>query len=140
MYHNDSIKIEPPSTINEHDPDFTLHDRQNSNIHGDSESAPRSKNLQTYKSWVDKCSMNCSTDKCQYKTKDIIDFKLHIISEHGYVFEDYCDEKGLEPGSPWSEIASLQCKLCKKSVRNNYFDVEKHMKESHPGQSQLKKW
>ena len=90
-----------------------------------------SKNLLTYKDWVDKCNIICKSESCEYKTRDVIDFKMHIISEHGEIFEDYCDTNGLEPTDPWSESKSITCKLCESIVTNNYPDVENHMKKCH---------
>eukprot|EP00090_Calanus_glacialis_P011092 TRINITY_DN19569_c0_g1_i1.p1 TRINITY_DN19569_c0_g1~~TRINITY_DN19569_c0_g1_i1.p1 ORF type:complete len:662 (+),score=160.18 TRINITY_DN19569_c0_g1_i1:112-1986(+) len=90
-----------------------------------------SRNLLTYKEWVDKCAIICKNESCDYTTGDVIDFKLHIISEHGQIFEDYCDTNGLEPSDPWSESKSITCKFCATKVKNNYPDVESHMKSVH---------
>ena len=90
-----------------------------------------SKNLLTYKEWVDKCDINCKSESCQYCCKDVIDFKLHTISDHGEIFEDYCDKYGIDITDPWTVTNFINCKLCKVRVKNNYPDIENHMKKFH---------
>lgn len=90
-----------------------------------------SEDLDTFKNWVNQCAISCKSDGCHFMTKEIFEFKEHVLAVHDQIYEDYCDIHGLGLSAPWTKVCLLPCKLCGINLSHNYGDVDTHMKENH---------
>ena len=84
-----------------------------------------------YKTWSNKCRMDCKHQGCNFSTNQHQVFRLHVLSVHSQLFEEYSEKYNLSPPCGWSILVYLKCQLCSSKVPNSQETLDSHMVERH---------
>ena len=84
-----------------------------------------------YKNWANKCRMECKHSGCVYATNQHQDFRMHVMSVHSQLFEEYCETFNVNSQSAWSSVVYVLCRLCCSEVPNSQESLDAHMVKSH---------
>ena len=84
-----------------------------------------------YKTWSNKCRMDCKHQGCNFTTNQHQVFRLHVLSAHCQLFEEYSEKYNLSPPCGWSILVYIKCQLCSSKVPNSQEILDSHMVERH---------
>jgi len=87
--------------------------------------------VESYKSWVNQCEMKCLENACNYLTNNVIEFRMHTLSQHNQLFEQYCTSNHLSSQGIWTNLHHIACKMCHAKVVHSQANVDKHMVDEH---------
>jgi len=84
-----------------------------------------------YKVWANKCLIECRHPGCEFTTRSVIDFRMHTLSNHSQLFEQYCSVYSLDRFCAWTRVLYTICRMCNDSVVHCQDSVDRHMLDNH---------
>ena len=95
------------------------------------EEVDEKREVEEYKLWVNQCQIACKHGGCDFETKSVIEFRMHTLSAHNQLFEQYCAEQEQEQDHAWSRVRYTVCLLCNSPVVHSQSNLNSHMLETH---------